>query len=154
MFMAGKKNAISTAAVSGSSEPCTALASMLSAKSARMVPGAACLRGHAERAAIILRDEDGLDGIAIADVEQPLDRAVGRFVLGDDGQALDAGAAFELVPQRLRQVGHLSEVAGALLVDPAEQLGGAEPLLAERGAERGQTLEVVIEQVGRHRMGL
>ena len=32
------RRAISTAAVSGASEPCTALASMLSAKSARMVP--------------------------------------------------------------------------------------------------------------------
>ena len=37
-FMPGKKKAISTAAVSAASEPCTALASMLSAKSARMVP--------------------------------------------------------------------------------------------------------------------
>src|SRR5450830_114932 len=42
-FMLGKKKAISTAAVSAASEPCTALASMLSAKSARMVPGAAFL---------------------------------------------------------------------------------------------------------------
>src|SRR5690606_2424207 len=36
-----KKNRISCAAVSGASEPCTELASMDSAKSARMVPGAA-----------------------------------------------------------------------------------------------------------------
>src|SRR5690606_36641356 len=37
----GKKYAISTAAVSGASEPCTALASIESAKSARMVPAPA-----------------------------------------------------------------------------------------------------------------
>ena len=41
--MPGKKNDTSTAAVSGASEPCTALASMLSAKSARMVPFSAFL---------------------------------------------------------------------------------------------------------------
>jgi hypothetical protein len=46
------------------------------------------------------------------------------------------------------------EVARAALVDPAEQLGGAKALLAQRLAERGQPLEVEIEQVGRgHRMG-
>src|SRR5690606_14627165 len=39
--VAGKKYAISFAAFSRLSEPCTALASMLSAKSARMVPAAA-----------------------------------------------------------------------------------------------------------------
>ena len=36
-----KKYAISIAAVSGASEPCTVFASMLSARSARIVPGAA-----------------------------------------------------------------------------------------------------------------
>ena len=40
-FMPAKKNAISTAAVSAASEPCTALASMLAAKSARIVPASA-----------------------------------------------------------------------------------------------------------------
>src|SRR5206468_1219321 len=39
--MPAKKNAISTAAVSAASEPCTALASMLAAKSARIVPRSA-----------------------------------------------------------------------------------------------------------------
>src|SRR5674476_791017 len=42
-FIPGKKKLISTAAVSTASEPCTALASMLSAKSARMLPAAAFL---------------------------------------------------------------------------------------------------------------
>ena len=37
-----KKNAISVAAVSGPSEPCTTFSSIEAAKSARIVPGAAC----------------------------------------------------------------------------------------------------------------
>src|SRR4029079_4502825 len=40
-FMPAKKNAISTAAVWAAAEPCTALASMLAAKSARIVPRSA-----------------------------------------------------------------------------------------------------------------
>ena len=68
------------------------------------------------------------------------------------GSASNVRVACELVAQRLRQVGHLGEVAGAPLVDPAEQLRGAEALFAQRVAERGQTLQIEIEQVGRHRM--
>ena len=42
---------------------------------------AAGLRRHAQRAAIVLGNEHGFDGVAVADVEQPLDGAVGGFVL-------------------------------------------------------------------------
>ena len=49
--------------------------------------GAAGLRRNAQRAAVVLGNEHGLDRIAVADVEQPLDGAVGGFVLREDRQA-------------------------------------------------------------------
>jgi len=70
-------------------------------------------------------------------------------VLRDDRQGLHASGGRELLAQRLRQICHLGEVAGATLVDPAEQLRGAEFLLAEFFAERSQPLEIEIEQIGR-----
>jgi hypothetical protein len=68
--------------------------------------GAAGLRRHAQRAAVGLGDEDGLDGVAAADVEQPLHGAVGRTGSLSQRQGRALGHAGELVAQRLRQVGH------------------------------------------------
>ena len=48
--------------------------------------GAAGLRRDAQRAAVVLGNEHGLDRVAVADVEQPLDGAVGRLLLADDRQ--------------------------------------------------------------------
>src|SRR5690606_26178511 len=64
-----------------------------------------------------------------------------------DGQGLHRRRLGQLGAQRLGQVGHLAEVARAALVDPAEQLRGAEALLAQALAERSQPLEVEVEQV-------
>jgi hypothetical protein len=109
--------------------------------------GATGLTGHAQGAPVILRDEDRLDRITPADVEQPLGRAVGGHMLGDDVQAADDGAAAELLAQRLGEVGHLFEVRRALLVDPAEQLGRTELLFAQLLAVRRQAWQIETEQV-------
>ena len=60
------------------------------------VDGAAGLRRDAQRAALRLGDEDGLDGVAVADVEQPLDRAVERDLLADDGRPVISAPAISL----------------------------------------------------------
>jgi hypothetical protein len=95
------------------------------------------------------RDEHGLDRVARADVEQPLDRAVRRDMLGNDVQAANDGSAAELFAQRLGQVGHLREVRRALLVDPAEQLGRTKFLFAQLLAVGGQAWQIETEQVDR-----
>ena len=60
----------------------------------------------------------------------------------------------QLLAQRLGQVGHLREIARAALVDPAEELRRAETLFAQLFAERGQPLQIELEQVdGRHGIG-
>jgi hypothetical protein len=72
---------------------------------------------------------------------------------GETGRPpLMRGARRELFAQRPGQVAHLVEVGGALLVDPAKQLGGAKALFAQPFAESGQALEIEVEQVGRHVM--
>jgi hypothetical protein len=81
-------------------------------------------------AAVVLGNEYGFDGIAVPTSNSHLIVPSG-FVLREDRQALDARGGRELLAQRLGQIGHLGEVAGATLVDPAEQLRGAETLLAE-----------------------
>ena len=58
--------------------------------------------------------------------------------------------AFELFPQAFSQVGHGVKVLGALLMDPAKQLGSAKALLSELLTKNGQTVEIKVKQVGRH----
>ena len=63
------------------------------------VDSAAGLRRDAKRASARLGDEDGLDRVAGADVEQPLDRAVGSDLLARHGQRLDDGVIRQLLAQ-------------------------------------------------------
>src|SRR5690606_36791771 len=94
------------------------------------IDGAAGLAGHAQRAAVVFGNEDGLDGIALAHVEQPLARAIGGALLGVDRRRLDAAALRKLAAEVAGQVGHGVERVGAALVDPALQLAGAKRLAA------------------------
>jgi hypothetical protein len=92
--------------------------------------GATGLGGHAQRAAVVLGDEHGLDGVAAAHVEQPLGGAVGRDLLGQHRQArISARPASFSRRDLARSV--MDEVLRALLVNPAEELGGAKALLAQ-----------------------
>ena len=60
------------------------------------------------------------------------------------------GYAAQFFTQWLRQVGHRVEVRCAALVDPAKQLGGAKSSFSQTVAKTGQSLKVVVEQVGQH----
>ena len=79
----GRRTPSSTAAVSAASEPCTALASMLSAKSARMVPFSAFLRIGRAHQVTVLQDGaftlQGLDhhGTADHEVDQVVEERAG-----------------------------------------------------------------------------
>ena len=106
--------------------------------------GTAGLGRHAQRAPVIFGNENGFDGIAVPHVEQPLDRSIGRHMLGQNRQGRDVGTRLELLAQGLGQIAHLVEIAGASLVDPAEQLRCAETLLAELFAISGQSVEIKI----------
>ena len=107
------------------------------------------LRGHAQRAAVGFRDEHRLYRIATANIEQPLDRAVGRGLLAEQGQRPNHGHTRQLVTQGLGEVRHASEIALALLVDPAKQLNGAKTLLAELATPGSERIKVEIEQIDR-----
>ena len=68
--------------------------------------GATRLRGNAQRATVGLGDKNGLDCVIATHIEQPLDGAVGGFVLRKHAQGLDMGAGLELFAQGLGQIGH------------------------------------------------
>ena len=68
---------------------------------------------------------------------------------GNGGKWLNLCAGFQLFAQRLGEIRHLIKVLCALLVDPPEQLFGAEAFLAQALTHNGQTVEIKIKQVGR-----
>ena len=111
------------------------------------------LAGHAQRAAIDLGDEHGLDRVATARGQQPLARAVSSRGVGDDRQRRNFGSLDQLRTERLRKICHLAEIVLAGLVDPAHQLLCAERALAHRCAVRNQSLQIEIEQVDLHQRG-
>src|SRR5690606_31130036 len=63
---------------------------LLAGRAERAVHRAPRLGGHAQRAAVGLRYEDGLDGVAPADVEQPFAGPVVRDMVGHDRGLLHA----------------------------------------------------------------
>ena len=92
---------------------------------------AAHLRGDAQRAAVALRNVDGLDlgrprlVPALRQPQQPLARAVDGDLLGDDLGPVERVELFEPGAQLLRDVGHLVERGHAADVEPAPQLDDA-----------------------------
>src|SRR5690606_3062364 len=94
-----------------------------------------------------LWDEDRLDGLARADVEQPLPRAVRRMLVAQHIRRADLGKLLEPRPKLHAQVGHCVELADAALIDPTHDLTGAKWLLAERDEELGETVRRQTEQV-------
>ena len=90
---------------------------------------AADLAGDAQGAAIRLRDVDGLDLVAVGELEQPFRGAVDAVQrLGDLG-ALDDEFIGQLLPEILGQIGHGVEVGDTVPVQPLPQLLGAERLV-------------------------
>ena len=92
--------------------------------------GATRLRRNAQRATVRFGDKNGLYRVARTHVKQPLDGAVGGFVLGHNAQRRHLGAALELFAQGLGQIGHGVKLGRAFLVDPAKQLDRPKALLA------------------------
>jgi hypothetical protein len=111
--------------------------------------GAADLGRDAKRATVGLGDEDRLDPVAGANLEQELARAVDGGLLGDQRGRTDLCHLRELLAQALGQIGHLLEILRAALMQPAQHLPGAIGFLAD-GLEPGsQPLEIEIEQIQR-----
>ncbi len=72
-------------------------------------------------------------------------------MLRDHRERPDFRHTGQLVTQRFRQIGHLSEVACALLVNPSVKLGRAKTLLAQTAAKGRKPFEIEIEKVRGHR---
>ena len=109
--------------------------------------GAACLRGDAEGAAVVFRDKDGFDAVAAVVAENPFACAVAGGFVGDDGREAQFGDVFQFFAQRFAEVGHRVKVGDALVVNPFQQLFGAEGFFAVVDEPRGHCLAVQIEQV-------
>ena len=124
-----------------------AVEALLRGRAERAIEHAAHLRGDAQRAAIVLRDEDHLEGLARIGPQQPLARAVGRALLADDLGRADLGPLVELRAKGLGEVRHRVELALAALVHPAHELAGAERLAAQLLHERIQRRPFEAEQV-------
>ncbi len=105
------------------------------------------LRGDAQRAAIGFRNEHRFHGIALPDVEQPLARAIGGDVIGDDRRRPNFGTLDQRSPEGLRKIGHLIEAVLAPLVDPAHELAGPKRLFAPLGAGARQALGIEAEEI-------
>ena len=61
--------------------------------------GATGLGRNTQGAAVGLGNENGLNGVSLADVEQPLRRSIGGRMLGQDRQSLHPGLPLQLVTQ-------------------------------------------------------
>ena len=83
-----------------------AVEALLAGGAERAVERATRLARHAERAAVGLGNEDGLNRVARAHVEEPLHGPVGRHPLGDHRQSLHDRLLGQFVTQRPRKVGH------------------------------------------------
>ena len=102
---------------------------------------AAGLRADADRAALVVQHQHGLDGEAIGQPEQPLDRlAVARPLLVDQLQRIDPRLGGQALPQLFGQIGHPGRVSGQLLVEPRPDLVGAIARLSPGGQQLGQLI--------------
>ena len=114
----------------------------------RALERAAGLGGDADGAPRRLRDVDALDGGAVLQAEEVLDRTVeGLAALGHLGPA-QRMLRVDLRARGLRQVRHLVDGADPLAVEPAVELVAAVCGLSQRGRDRRQRLAREPEEVG------
>ena len=109
--------------------------------------GAPRLRGDAERAAVILWNEHRFDRVSVADVKEPLARAVSRLLLGDGHGRTHFGHVLQLGSEHLREVRHVVEVAFDMTMEPARELSCTEGLFADAGAPSGEPFQIEVEKV-------
>ncbi len=95
------------------------------------------LGAHAQRAAVVLGDVDGLDldrrqvrVQRIAEAKQPFARAVDRDLLADDLRPVEQEMVAQRLPDPLLDVAHPLEIGDAVDVDPVPQLARAHLRLA------------------------
>ena len=112
------------------------------------VERAADLRGHAERAAIVFGNEDGLDAVA------PMPTSKSHFTVPSAERCSEriAGArtsaiAFSFSRSDFARSVIASKSATAALVDPLEHLARAKRLLALRGQPLGERGQGEVEEV-------
>ena len=113
--------------------------------------GAAGLRGYTKRSAVSFGNKHGLDNIARANIEQPLNGSVVRFLARNGFKSANMRRAGELFPKRFGQVGHRLEIGFAFLMNPAEQLGGPKTFFAQPFAKSDQPVQIVAEEISCHR---
>jgi hypothetical protein len=97
-----------------------------------------------------LGNEDRLDGVAGADIEQPLACAVGSGGVTQHARRGYRRALRKPLTQRPGHVGHGAEIVDPRVVDPAQQLSRAVGLLAQLGAKAPQCFLVQSEKVDGH----
>ena len=105
------------------------------------------LRGHAQRAAIRLRNVDAFNFFAIRKAQQPFLCAVRRLLMGGNLRP----ANDEMVCQRrahgFGQTCHLVKVCGTAIIDPLPQLAQTESLDTMGRQHRPQLIPVQTDQV-------
>ena len=106
---------------------------------------AARLRRHAQRGAIVLRDEHGFNRVAVSHIEKPLDGAVGRILTLHHRQCTYFSELMEFVAEFARQIRHLVEIADTAVMHPAKQLGGAELFFAQPLTPADQPGQIKVE---------
>ncbi len=94
---------------------------------------AADLRADADRVAARLGDEDGLDGLAVSELEQVAARSVRRSKHASNARLGHRMLGRQPLSERLRKVGHPGRVEHAAAVYGVVDLSRAKPRLAERG---------------------
>jgi hypothetical protein len=84
------------------------------------------LAGDAQGAPVSIGDEDHLVILAVIGAQQPFARAVARYLRLDDLGPADDEALGEPGAHRLGDIGHCVEIGDAAMVNPVEQLFGAQ----------------------------
>ena len=113
----------------------------------RAVERASDLRGQAERAPVLLGDEDGLGLGAVVEADEPFAGGVGGGEHARDAGAGDAESRAQPGPQRPSEGGHLLERGRAAMVDPVPDLPGAEGGQVEPGQRLGELRPAQPDQV-------
>src|SRR5437899_2284980 len=124
-----------------------AIEALLAGSAKGAVERAARLRRDAQGAPVILRYIDCVHRIAIADIEQPLARAVAGDRVAHDDRRTNLCIMDQHLARSLGEVGHLLDSAREMVMDPAQRLLRPKRLLAALGEEGAHRCLVEVEKV-------
>src|SRR5208282_5486784 len=120
---------------------------------------ASCLRGNANRLAILLRHENGLDGCALCasgsfgvgaiarEAEHIADRSITRAITPHHSRQRNRRFACQALAQRCRKIRHRREIEAVFGIKRVVNLRAAVSGFPERLRERTQLLRALAEQV-------